>query len=154
MSRTFREWNPDQSWLFQPAPQHWLPDGHLVYFLLDVLEQLYLSPIMEKYDSEKGGNPRGNPLFSAHQRSRCESLGTTCLRRFPAGVLSPHSPRRTQERHSEKFCLSILISSTTFRRHYQSCSSIRAAHIHQPSPPKIEVTDECLIEVGFRKRWL
>ncbi len=57
MSRTFREWNPDQSWLFPPAPQDWLPDGHLVYFLLDVSEQLDLSPIMEKYDSEKGGKP-------------------------------------------------------------------------------------------------
>ena len=57
MSRTFREWNPDQSWLFPPAPQDWLPDGHLVYFLMDVSEQLDLSPIMEKYDSEKGGKP-------------------------------------------------------------------------------------------------
>jgi len=55
MSRTFREWNPDQSWLFPPSPQDWLPDGHLVYFLMDVSEQLDLSPIMEKYDSEKGG---------------------------------------------------------------------------------------------------
>ena len=30
MSRTFREWNPDQSWLFPPGPQDWLPNGHLV----------------------------------------------------------------------------------------------------------------------------
>ena len=44
MSRTFREWNPDQSWLFPPSPQDWLPDGHLVYFLMDVSEQLDLSP--------------------------------------------------------------------------------------------------------------
>ena len=50
MSRTFREWNPDQSWLFPPSPQDWLqdwpqdwlPDGHLVYFLMDVSEQLDL----------------------------------------------------------------------------------------------------------------
>jgi len=61
MSRTFREWNPDQSWLFPPSPQDWLPDGHLVYFLMDVSEQLDLSPIMEKYDSEKGGKPPYHP---------------------------------------------------------------------------------------------
>ena len=42
MSRTFREWSPDQSWLFPPSPQDWLPDGHLVYFLMDVSEQLDL----------------------------------------------------------------------------------------------------------------
>ena len=61
MSRTFREWNPDQSWLFPPSPQDWLPDGHLVYFLMDVSEQLDLSPIMKKYDSEKGGKPPYHP---------------------------------------------------------------------------------------------
>ncbi len=42
MSRTFRESNPDQSWLFPPSPQDWLSDGHLVYFLMDVSEQLDL----------------------------------------------------------------------------------------------------------------
>jgi len=26
----------DQNWLFPPSPQDWLPDGHLVYFLMDV----------------------------------------------------------------------------------------------------------------------
>lgn len=61
MTRTFREWNPDQSWCFPPSPQDWLPDGHLVYFLMDVSEQLGLSPIMEKYDSEKGGKPPYHP---------------------------------------------------------------------------------------------
>jgi transposase len=61
MSRTFREWNPDQSWLFPPSPQDWLPDGHLVYFLMDVSEQLDLSPIIENYDSEKGGQPPYHP---------------------------------------------------------------------------------------------
>lgn len=61
MSRRFREWNSDQSWLFPPSPQDWLPDGHLVYFLMDVSEQLDLSPIMEKHDSEKGGKPPYHP---------------------------------------------------------------------------------------------
>ena len=61
MIRTFREWNPDQCWLFPPSPQDWLPDGHLVYFLMDVSEQLDLSPIIEKYDSEKGGKPPYHP---------------------------------------------------------------------------------------------
>ncbi len=61
MGRTFRGWNPDQSWLFPPSPQDWLPDGHLVYFLLDVSEQLDLSPILKTYDSEKGGKPPYHP---------------------------------------------------------------------------------------------
>ena len=61
MSRTFREWSPEQSWLFPPSPQDWLPENHLVYFLMDVSEQLDLSPMIESYDSEKGGKPPYHP---------------------------------------------------------------------------------------------
>lgn len=61
MSRKFREWSPDQSWLFPPSPQDWLPQSHLVYFLLEVSEQLDLSPIVESYESEKGGQPPFHP---------------------------------------------------------------------------------------------
>lgn len=88
MSRTFREWNPDQSWLFPPSPQDWLPIRHLVYFLMEVSEILDLSPIMEKYDREKGGKPPYHPrmmlvlllysycigVFSSRKiASRCET---------------------------------------------------------------------------------
>ena len=61
MSRTFREWSPDQSYLFPPSPQDWLPKNHLVYFLMDVSDQLDLSVMIESYDSEKGGKPPFHP---------------------------------------------------------------------------------------------
>lgn len=61
MSRTFREWSPGQNWLFPPSPQDWLPQNHLVYFLLDVSEQLDLSPILDSYESEQGGKPPYHP---------------------------------------------------------------------------------------------
>ncbi len=61
MGRTFRAWIPDQSWLFPPSPQDWLPENHLVYFLMDVSEQLDLSRIIESYDSENGGKPPYHP---------------------------------------------------------------------------------------------
>jgi transposase len=61
MGRTFREWTPEQSWLFPPSPQDWLPENHLVYFLMDVSEQLDLSPIIDWYDSEQGGQPPYHP---------------------------------------------------------------------------------------------
>ena len=40
MSRTYRPWNPDQKILLPPSPRSWLPEDHLVYFLLDVIEEL------------------------------------------------------------------------------------------------------------------
>ena len=40
MSKTFRKWSPDQGWLLPPSPRDWLDDGHLVYFLLDVVGEM------------------------------------------------------------------------------------------------------------------
>ena len=61
MSRKFRNWQPDASWLFPPSPRDWLPDDHLVYFLLDVTAQIDVSPIVDAYDSDKGGQPPFHP---------------------------------------------------------------------------------------------
>jgi transposase len=61
MSRKFREWSPHQNYLFPPSSQDWLPPNHLVYFLLDVSEQMDLSPIIDDYDSPKGGQPPLHP---------------------------------------------------------------------------------------------
>ena len=61
MTRKFREWTPDQPYLFPPSPQDWLPRNHLVYFLLEVSEQIDISPIVDDYDSEQGGQPPFHP---------------------------------------------------------------------------------------------
>jgi transposase len=61
MTRKFREWTPDQNYLFPPSPQDWLPRNHLIYFLLEVSEQIDLSPIVDDYDSEQGGQPPFHP---------------------------------------------------------------------------------------------
>ncbi len=59
MSRTFRPWTPSQSYLFPPSPQEWLPDGHLVYFLLDLVDSLDLSEIESAYAGRDGRGARG-----------------------------------------------------------------------------------------------
>ena len=61
MGRKFRDWSPRQSLLFPPAPQDWLAENHLVYFLLDACEELDLSPLLEAYDSDLGGQPPFHP---------------------------------------------------------------------------------------------
>ena len=61
MTRKFREWTPDQNYLFPPSPHDWLPQNHLVYFLLKVSEQIDISPIVDDYDSQKGGQPPFHP---------------------------------------------------------------------------------------------
>ena len=43
MSKTYRDWSPDQTYLFPPSPQDWLPEDDLVYFLLDTVATLDLT---------------------------------------------------------------------------------------------------------------
>ena len=50
MSKTYRDWTPHQVHLFPPSPQDWLPEGDLVYFLLDTVAAVDLSPIFDHYE--------------------------------------------------------------------------------------------------------
>lgn len=60
MSKKYRPWTPDQSWLFPPSPRDWLEDDHLVFFLMDVIDQLDLGAIERTIQSK---DPRGNRPF-------------------------------------------------------------------------------------------
>ena len=61
MSKTYRPWNPDQDWLLPPSPREWLPEGDLVYFMLDVVRTLDLSEITRRYEQEDRGFPPYHP---------------------------------------------------------------------------------------------
>ncbi len=45
MSKAYRPWLPKQSHLLPVSPLDWLPDDHLAYFVLEVVEQLDLGDI-------------------------------------------------------------------------------------------------------------
>ena len=49
MGNNFRTYNPKQSFLLPPSPLEWLPEGHLCYFLLEVLETLDLHAIEDAF---------------------------------------------------------------------------------------------------------
>ena len=53
----------DQQLLLPPALKDWLPEDHLVFFILEMLEQMDLSEIYESYDGSKGGKPPYNPTM-------------------------------------------------------------------------------------------
>lgn len=74
MSKRFREWSPNQHWLFPPSPQDWLPEGHRVYFVMDAVAALDLGPILKHYEQSPQGQPPFNPrmmlslLFYAYSK--------------------------------------------------------------------------------------
>ena len=57
----FREYNPDQLMLFPTNIKQWLPEDDLVYFIIDIVNELDLSSIFYAYRSHKGGQPPYHP---------------------------------------------------------------------------------------------
>ena len=43
--KSFCPWNPEQTLLLPPSPVDWLPENHLVFFLLDLAAELDLEAI-------------------------------------------------------------------------------------------------------------
>src|SRR5262250_4033987 len=66
MSKTFREWNPEQSEMFPPCAMDLVPAGHLAHFVRNVVsEQLDLSEILDSYDEERGYPPYHPVMMTA-----------------------------------------------------------------------------------------
>lgn len=59
MTKKFRDYAPDQPYLLPPSPADWLPEGHVVYFIRDVMEHLDLSAIYKVY--RESGQPPYDP---------------------------------------------------------------------------------------------
>jgi transposase len=59
--KTYRPWNPDSYRQQAHSPQSKLPEGDLVFFLLDVVDQLDLSAIYAPYEDQLRGAPPFDP---------------------------------------------------------------------------------------------
>jgi transposase len=58
MSKTFRDWEPDQVWLLPPSLQDLVPAGHVAHFVRDTVRSgLDLREIMAGYGEERGYPP-------------------------------------------------------------------------------------------------
>jgi transposase len=61
VSKTYRPYEPTQSYLLPPSPQEWLPKDHLAYFVLDLVQSLGLASITSVYKREERGYPPHHP---------------------------------------------------------------------------------------------
>lgn len=59
IKRKYKPCDRDQVYLLPPSLREWLPEGHLAYFIVDLLEHLDLSEIHVSY----GGDGRGQPPY-------------------------------------------------------------------------------------------
>jgi len=65
--KTYRPWTPGQAHLLPPSPTDWLPQGHLVYFILDVVKELDLGAITRAVDAKdaRGEKPYSPVMMTA-----------------------------------------------------------------------------------------
>jgi transposase len=82
MNKTYRDWSTDQTYLFPPSPQDWLPEGDLVYFLLDTVATLDLTPIFVHYERELRGQPPFHPRMMVALLLYCYATGTRSSRKI------------------------------------------------------------------------
>jgi transposase len=82
MSKTYREWSPNQAYMFPPSPQDWLPEGDLVYFILDTVATLDLTPIFAHYERETRGQPPFHPRMMVALLLYCYATGTRSSRKI------------------------------------------------------------------------
>jgi transposase len=59
--KTYRPFSPEQSFLLPPSPTEWLPEDHLVYFVLDLLADKDLSAFERVVQAK---DPRGERPFA------------------------------------------------------------------------------------------
>jgi transposase len=82
MTKTYRDWSSDQSYLFPPSPKDWLPEGDLVYFLLDTVATLDLSTLFSHYERELRGQPPFHPRMMVALLLYCYATGTRSSRKI------------------------------------------------------------------------
>lgn len=82
MSKTYRDWNPEQTYLFPPSPRDWLPEDDLVFFLLDTVATLDLQPFYDYYERERRGQPPYHPRLLVTLLLYCYATGTRSSRKI------------------------------------------------------------------------
>src|SRR5438477_4323627 len=63
MAKTYRPYVPEQDLLLPPSLRDWLPEGHLAFFVGDLVDHLDLSAITAVYEDEERGYPPYHPVM-------------------------------------------------------------------------------------------
>ena len=63
MAKTYQPYVPEQDLLLPPSLRDWLPEGHLAFFVSDLIDQLDLSAITSVYEEDERGYPPYHPVM-------------------------------------------------------------------------------------------
>src|SRR3954467_14708625 len=82
MAKTYRPSAPEQDLLLPPSLRDWLPEGHLAFFVSDLVDQLDLSAITSVYEQESRGYPPYHPVMMTKVLVYAYCIGVFASRRI------------------------------------------------------------------------
>lgn len=137
--KTFRTWNPRQSFLLPPSPLDWLPEGHLVFFVLDLVGQLDLSAIR---DAMQEKDPRGTQPYSP------ELMVALLVYGYSVGV---YSSRKLEKATYEDVAFRVLSGGE--HPFFTTINQFRKTHLEALKGLFLQVLKMCqkagLVKLGF-----
>ena len=112
--KTYRPYAPEQSFLLPPSPREWLPENHLAYFVLDLLEELDLGAIERELQRK---DPRGERPYSPRMMTALLLYG------YAVGVISS---RKIEKATYDDVAFRVLAAGE--HPHFTSVNEFRARH--------------------------
>lgn len=136
--KSYRPWAPRQSFLLPPSPLEWLPEGHLAYFMLDLVDQLDLSAIELAIQAK---DPRGTRPFSPRM------MTVLLLYAYCVGVFSS---RRIERATVEDVAFRVLAGGE--QPHFTTINQFRKDHLEALQGLFVQVLELCrkagLVKLG------
>ena len=114
MPKGYRTYLPEQDLLLPPNLRDWLPEGHLAYYVSDMVDQLDLSAIRAVYEKELRGQPPYDPRM----------LTKVLVYGYCVGVCSS---RRIQKRLQEDIGFKVLAAGN--EPDFRTISDFRKIHL-------------------------
>jgi len=137
VSKTFRPYEPDQISLMPASMRDWLPSDHLAYFISDIVDNLDLSAIMERYSGEDRGYPPYHPAM----------MVKVLLYAYCIGVASS---RKIEKRLCEDIAFRVLAANNT--PDFRTISDFRKDHLKALAGLFLQVLKLCqkagLVKLG------
>src|SRR5687767_9005837 len=130
MAKRYRPYAPMQPYLLPPSPAEWLSEDHLVYFVLDLVEDLDLSAI-EKVLQAK--DPRGERPYAPRM------MTALWLYAYAVGVFSS---RKVVRATHEDVAFRVLTAGE--HPHHTTLNEFRATHRAALAGLFQQVLDECM----------
>lgn len=101
--KTYRPYAPGQSYLLPPSPNEWLPEGHLAYFVLELIEDLDLKEIEQVIQRR---DARGERPFSPRMMTAVLLYG------YAVGVTSSRKLERATHQDVARACLTSITTGS------------------------------------------